>query len=221
VAVADEHQEPVVVDWRAPIAEPFYRATGRSPMGLSRRRHFATKGRQLLGIEDEVFGAGPDGLGPVPDGAATGIVGQGALLAALDRRRSGYLGDIVATIQSEQDDIIRSELAGVLIVQGGPGTGKTVVAPAPGRLPALHLPVPAGGQGVLVVGPNRCTCATSSGCCPRSARPGGAGRAGRPRRREVGDEREDPLAAGEGRPAAWSACWPRRCATGSAPCART
>ena len=56
LAVSDEGQEPVVVDWRAPVAEPFYRATGRAPMGLARRRHFATKGRQLLGIEDELFG---------------------------------------------------------------------------------------------------------------------------------------------------------------------
>ena len=56
--MADEEQEPVIVDWRAPVAEPFYRATGRNPMGLARRRHFATRGRQLLGIEDELFGDG-------------------------------------------------------------------------------------------------------------------------------------------------------------------
>ncbi len=160
VAVADDHQEPVVVDWRAPVAEPFYRATGRSPMGLRRRRHFATKGRQLVGIEDEVFGTGADGLGPVGAesgivGAASDIVGQGALLAALDRRRSGYLGDIVATIQAEQDDIIRSELAGVLVVQGGPGTGKTVVALHRAAYLLYTYRFPLEGQGVLVVGPNR------------------------------------------------------------------
>ena len=155
VAVADAHQEPVVVDWRAPVAEPFYRATGRSPMGLARRRHFATKGRQLLGIEDELFGAGPDGLGVVSDGVAAGIVGQGALLAALDRRRHGFLGDIVATIQAEQDDIIRSDLAGVLIVQGGPGTGKTVVALHRAAYLLYTYRFPLEGQGVLVVGPNR------------------------------------------------------------------
>ncbi|MEX2660225.1 MAG: ATP-binding domain-containing protein [Acidimicrobiales bacterium] len=155
IAVADERQEPVVVDWRAPVAEPFYRATGRSPMGLSRRRHFATKGRHLLGIEDEVFGTGLDGTGEVGDGVAAGIVGQGALLAALDRRRSGFLGDIVATIQSEQDDIIRSELAGVLIVQGGPGTGKTVVALHRAAYLLYTHRFPLEGQGVLVVGPNR------------------------------------------------------------------
>ena len=63
LAVADEHSEPVVVDWRAPVAEPFYRATGREPMGLARRRHFAVEGRTLLGIEDELFGDGHLGVG--------------------------------------------------------------------------------------------------------------------------------------------------------------
>lgn len=155
VAVADRRQEPVVVDWRAPVAEPFYRATGRSPMGLSRRRHFATRGRHLLGIEDEVFGTVLDGTDPGEGGVAEGIVGQGALLAALDRRRSGYLGDIVATIQAEQDDIIRSELAGVLVVQGGPGTGKTVVALHRAAYLLYTYRFPLEGQGVLVVGPNR------------------------------------------------------------------
>src|SRR4051794_17629903 len=122
IAVADEQQEPVVVDWRAPIAEPFYRATGRNPLGLARRRHFAARGRKLLDIEDEVFVGGEEGE------AIDGVVGRGALIAALERGRTGRLGDIVATIQTEQDEIIRSQLGGVLVVQGGPGTGKTVVA---------------------------------------------------------------------------------------------
>src|SRR5580704_1141291 len=120
LAVSDEGQEPLVVDWRAPIAEGFYRATGRSPMGLRRRRHFATEGRRLLGIEDELFRA--DG------GDDMDLVGPGALLAALQRSRSGQMRDIVATVQREQDEIIRAELPGVLVVQGGPGTGKTAVA---------------------------------------------------------------------------------------------
>ena len=195
VAVADEHQEPVVVDWRAPVAEPFYRATGRSPMGLTRRRHFATKGRQLLGIEDEVFGTGPDGLGPVGEGASAGIVGQGALLAALDQRRSGYLGDIVATIQAEQDDIIRSELPGVLIVQGGPGTGKTVVALHRAAYLLYTYRFPLEGQGVLVVGPNRLYLRYIERVLPS------LGEAGVELAvladlvpEDVGDEREDPLA---------------------------
>ncbi|MDQ3147622.1 MAG: AAA family ATPase [Actinomycetota bacterium] len=148
VAVADVRQEPVVVDWRAPVAEPFYRATGRSPMGLSLRRHFAVRGRQLLDIEDEVFDAAHarDGVG---------IVGAGALRTVLGRSRSGYLGDIVATIQIEQDEIIRSELGGVMVVQGGPGTGKTVVALHRAAYLLYTHRFPLEGQGVLVVGPNR------------------------------------------------------------------
>ncbi len=173
LAVSDEGQEPVVVDWRAPVAEPFYRATGRAPMGLVRRRHFATKGRQLLGIEDELFGdalgsdgnGSSDGLGAPADGAdgtngadgkgSSDIVGRGTLMTALESARTGRLTDIVATIQGEQDEIIRSELAGVLIVQGGPGTGKTVVALHRAAYLLYTHRFPLEGQGVLVVGPNR------------------------------------------------------------------
>ncbi|HEY8526187.1 MAG TPA: ATP-binding domain-containing protein [Acidimicrobiales bacterium] len=157
IAVADERQEPVVVDWRAPIAEPFYRATGRSPMGLVRRRHFATRGRQLLGIEDELFGEASGILGGelrvVDEG--TEIRGTGALIAALEEARTGKLTDIVATIQGEQDEVIRSELPGVLVVQGGPGTGKTVVALHRAAYLLYTHRFPLEGQGVLVVGPNR------------------------------------------------------------------
>jgi DNA helicase IV len=148
LAVADERQEPVVVDWRAPVAEPFYRATGRAPMGLTRRRHFALKGRALVGIEDEVFDGNVNGDG-------NGLVGPGALIAALEQSRTGQLGDIVATIQAEQDEIIRSPLPGVLVVQGGPGTGKTVVALHRAAYLLYTYRFPLEDQGVLVVGPNR------------------------------------------------------------------
>jgi DNA helicase IV len=150
LAVADERQEPVVVDWRAPVAEPFYRATGRQTMGLARRRHFATRGRQLLGIEDELFGEHALDLGE-----SAGLQGQGALMAALETARSGRLGDIVATIQGEQDEIIRAPLPGVLVVQGGPGTGKTVVALHRAAYLLYTHRFPLEDQGVLVVGPNR------------------------------------------------------------------
>jgi DNA helicase IV len=150
IAVADEHQEPVVVDWRAPIAEPFYRATGRNPLGLARRRHFATRGRRVLDIEDEVFVAEDGG-----EVGLDGIVGRSALISALERGRTGRLGDIVATIQTEQDEIIRSPLGGVLVVQGGPGTGKTVVALHRAAYLLYTHRFPLEGQGVLVVGPNR------------------------------------------------------------------
>ncbi|MGB0112744.1 MAG: hypothetical protein WBP59_05955 [Ilumatobacteraceae bacterium] len=165
LAVADEDREPVVVDWRAPVAEPFYRATGRNMMGLRRRRHFAVEGRRLLGIEDELFGDGhlgvghDDGLDEAGVGMAaddgTGLRGYSTLLAALERGRTGTLGDIVATIQGEQDEIIRSPQHGVLVVQGGPGTGKTVVALHRAAYLLYTHRFPLEDQGVLVIGPNR------------------------------------------------------------------
>ena len=164
LAVADEEREPVVIDWRAPVAEPFYRATGRDPMGIARRRHFAIEGRNLLGIEDELFGAGHLGVGHDEglDGATgavmagdTGLRGYSTLLASIERGRTGTLGDIVATIQAEQDEIIRSPQHGVLVVQGGPGTGKTVVALHRAAYLLYTHRFPLEDQGVLVIGPNR------------------------------------------------------------------
>ncbi len=156
LGVWNSEQDPVVVDWRAPIAEPFYRATGPSPMGLDRRRHFATRGRQLLGVDDEIFGdlARFDAAGSAHDGKPA-LKGQGALIAALEQSRTGRLGDIVATIQGEQDEIIRSPMKGVLVVQGGPGTGKTVVALHRAAYLLYTHRFPLEGQGVLVIGPNR------------------------------------------------------------------
>jgi DNA helicase IV len=157
LAVADEHSDPVVVDWRAPVAEPFYRATGREPMGLLRRRHFSVDGRTVLGIEDELFGGGHLGIGH-DEGLADdqpALRGYSTLLAALERGRTGTLGDIVATIQAEQDEIIRSPQAGVLVVQGGPGTGKTVVALHRAAYLLYTYRFPLEDQGVLVIGPNR------------------------------------------------------------------
>lgn len=151
LAVSDQDHEPIVVDWRAPVAEPFYRATGREPMGLARRRHFVVKGPQLLGIEDELFGEGHLGIGD--DGPR--LTGYSTLIAALESGRTGQLGDIVATIQGEQDEIIRSPHAGVLVVQGGPGTGKTVVALHRAAYLLYTHRFPLEDQGVLVIGPNR------------------------------------------------------------------
>ena len=147
VAVFDEDRNPMVVDWRAPIAEPFYRATGRQTMGLSRRRHYITRYRELLGIEDEYF----TGEG----GERTGLKGERTLVAALEEGRTGRLGDIVGTIQGEQDEIIRAPLAGAVIVQGGPGTGKTVVALHRAAYLLYSHRFPLAGQGVMVIGPNR------------------------------------------------------------------
>jgi DNA helicase IV len=147
MGVSGRDQEPLVVDWRAPVAEPFYRATGRFPMGLARRRHFELQGRELVGIEDEPLVLGDNESDIV-------VTGQGALLASLERARSGRMQDIVATIQGEQDEVIRSELPGVLVVQGGPGTGKTAVALHRAAYLLYTYRFPLERQGVLVVGPN-------------------------------------------------------------------
>jgi DNA helicase IV len=162
LAVADDDQEPLVVDWRAPVAEPFYRATGAQPMGLTRRRHFLTEGRRVLDLEDELFGDpsdlggdgsdGHDGLSAV--GLGAGLSGSATLLSALARSRTGRMRDIVATVQRQQDEIIRSPLSGVLVVQGGPGTGKTAVALHRAAYLLYTYRFPLESQGVLVVGPN-------------------------------------------------------------------
>ena len=170
LAVSGPDHEPLVVDWRAPVAEPFYRATGLDPQGLARRRHLAVRGRAVLGLEDEYF-VDPDGRAgvPAPAGAggaqfrdggerllADGLVlgGPGALLSALGQARTGQMGDIIGTIQREQDEIIRSPLPGVLVVQGGPGTGKTAVALHRAAYLLYTHRFPLERQGVLVVGPN-------------------------------------------------------------------
>ena len=161
LAVADNDQEPLVVDWRAPVAEPFYRATGAQPMGLTRRRHFLTEGRRVLDLEDELFSYPADGratgdateqLGVI--GLGAGLSGSATLLSALARSRTGRMRDIVATVQREQDEIIRSPLSGVLVVQGGPGTGKTAVALHRAAYLLYTYRFPLESQGVLVVGPN-------------------------------------------------------------------
>ncbi len=151
VAVTDEDQAPLIVDWRAPVSEPFYRATAVEPMGVVRRRHFLTRpgdGRELVGIDDEVFDR------EAATEAGLTVVGEGALLAALDRARTGRMGDIVATIQAQQDEAIRAPLAGVLVVAGGPGTGKTAVALHRAAYLLYSYRQRLGSQGVLLVGPN-------------------------------------------------------------------
>jgi DNA helicase IV len=170
LGVSGDDLEPLVVDWRAPVAEPFYRATGREPMGLTLRRHIAAEGPRVIDIEDERFvavpgiatesdgysgsleTAGSDGGAGLSDDLQVG--GPGALLSALEGARTGRMRDIVATIQGEQDAIIRSELPGVLVVQGGPGTGKTAVALHRAAYLLYTHRFPLERQGVLVIGPN-------------------------------------------------------------------
>ncbi|MDQ6909221.1 MAG: AAA family ATPase [Actinomycetota bacterium] len=151
VAIADEHNEPLVVDWRAPAAEPFYRATPGNAMGLVRRRHFLMSGRELVGIEDDLLDAGTQS----EEDSDLVLVGEAALLASLVRTRTGRMGDIVATIQGEQDEAIRAPLPGILVVQGGPGTGKTAVALHRAAYLLYTHRFPLEWTGVLLVGPNR------------------------------------------------------------------
>ncbi|GAA1461894.1 AAA family ATPase [Nocardiopsis exhalans] len=149
IGLRDSEHDTILVDWRAPAARPFYAATPSDPEGITRRRHLRVRSRRVLGLDDEVFDA--DGLS---EGDRRQLVGEAALLASLHRGRTGRMADIVATIQAEQDRVIRAQLAGVLVVQGGPGTGKTVAAlHRAAYLLYTHRRV-LERRGVLVVGPN-------------------------------------------------------------------
>src|SRR5512132_3123383 len=149
LGLLDDDREPLLVDWRAPAAQPFYRATWAAPAGVVRRRHLRTRGRTVLGIEDDVLD--PESL---TEAERDGLTGEAALLAALTAIRTGRMQDIVATIQAEQDRIIRSQLPGVLVVQGGPGTGKTAVALHRAAYLLYTHRQRLARRGVLVVGPN-------------------------------------------------------------------
>lgn len=138
--------EPLVIDWRAPAAEPFYRATFSDPMGVIRRRVLQCAGEKVIGIEDDLLGA--------DNANHLAILGEGALLAALTRARGNTMRDIVATIQAEQDIAIRAPYQGVTVISGGPGTGKTIVAlHRAAYLLYTHRRRFANG-GVLIVGPS-------------------------------------------------------------------
>jgi DNA helicase IV len=138
--------EPLLVDWRAPAARAFYVATAGAPHGVRRRRHIAMRGRRVTGVDDEVLDR--EGLAGSP-----GLAGEAALLAALEATRTGRMRDIVGTLQAEQDAIIRADHAGVLVVQGGPGTGKTAVALHRAAY-LLYTHRHLAERGVLVVGPS-------------------------------------------------------------------
>ncbi|HEX8001809.1 MAG TPA: UvrD-helicase domain-containing protein [Mycobacteriales bacterium] len=121
LGVRDERREPLVLDWRAPAAEPYYRATPGDPQGIVRRRTITSVGRLVTGLDDDLLDAEH-----VPEGMA--FVGDGALLSAMSRTRDDRMGTIVATIQADQDAAIRAPSNGTTLISGGPGTGKTVVA---------------------------------------------------------------------------------------------
>ena len=146
--VEDERNDPVVVEWRTPVAEPFYRARPGDPHGLVRRRHLMVEDRRVSSIADDVFGEGAVELGEVR------LRGGDALLAELERSRTGLMLDIVATIQVEQDEVIRAPLEGVLTVQGGPGTGKTAIGLHRAAYLLYNHPELARDE-VMVLGPSR------------------------------------------------------------------
>ncbi|MEF3113337.1 HelD family protein [Streptomyces chrestomyceticus] len=125
LGVLDADYSPLVIDWRAPAAAPFYRATPVAPGRVVRRRVIRSKGRRVLGVEDDLMR--PE-ITATLDGEELPAVGDGALMAALGRARSHTMRDIVASIQAEQDMVIRAPAASVTEVEGGPGTGKTAVA---------------------------------------------------------------------------------------------
>src|SRR6478672_4528232 len=142
----DDEYEPLLIDWRAPAARPFYTATGANPENMRRRRQFHARGRQIIEFTDEVLGR--------PDGAEQGDRSDAALLAAVNAPRGDGMRDIVATIQAEQDEIIRLDHPGVLVIEGGPGTGKTVVALHRVAYLLYTQRERMERHGVLVVGPN-------------------------------------------------------------------
>ncbi|WP_369809782.1 AAA family ATPase [Parafrankia sp. EUN1f] len=190
----DADYDPLLIDWRAPAARPFYLATGATPLGVARRRHIRTVGRRVTHLDDETLDTGAlgdgvlglltlDGLGAAEDTAeemgedreaawatvavspasaqtpsgevARGtLVGEAALLNTLAAHRTGRMRDIVATIQSEQDRIIRSDQDGILVVDGGPGTGKTTVALHRAAFLLYSRREHLARRGVLIIGPN-------------------------------------------------------------------
>jgi DNA helicase IV len=141
----DDHEQ-LLIDWRARAAEPFYRATPRERYGVTRRRHLHTAGRRVVSLDDDVLD-----LDAVDESRLTG---EAALLASLRRGRTGRMGDIVATIQADQDRVIRADPGGILVVEGGPGTGKTVVALHRAAYLLYTHRKRLARRGILVIGPS-------------------------------------------------------------------
>jgi DNA helicase IV len=154
LGLADDDQRPLLTDWRAPAAEPFYQATSADPRGVVRRRHIVTAGREVTSLEDDVLD-----LSALAEGEsgvhAEDVQGGGVLMASLAARRTGRMHDIVATMQAEQDAIVRSPLEGILVVEGAPGCGKTVVALHRAAYLLYTHRDRLARSGVLIVGPNR------------------------------------------------------------------
>jgi DNA helicase IV len=149
IGLRDDEHEPRLIDWRAPAAHPFYAATPKDPNGLIRRRHIYTRDRTVTGVDDEVFD-----LDRLSEPDRQSLSGEAMLIASITSARTGRMTDVVATIQTEQDRVIRAALQGVLVVQGGPGTGKTVAALHRAAYLLYTHRRTLERRGVLVIGPN-------------------------------------------------------------------
>jgi DNA helicase IV len=149
IGLRDDDYDLKLIDWRAPAARPFYAATPRNALGLVRRRHIYTRQRVVTGVDDEVFD-----LDKLSAKDKSTLSGEAALIAAVSSARTGRMADVVATIQAEQDRVIRAGLPGVLVVQGGPGTGKTVAALHRAAYLLYTHRRALERRGVLVIGPN-------------------------------------------------------------------
>lgn len=153
IGLTDDDYKPMLIDWRAEVARPFYEATARNNMGVALRRHIALKNRTVVNIEDEALDIDS---AEVHQAKTNGTLnGEGALIASISERRTGVMTDIVATIQAEQDRIIRTPLNTVTVVQGGPGTGKTAVALHRAAYLLYANRRRLSHSGVLIVGPSQ------------------------------------------------------------------
>ena len=148
-----EHRQ-LLMDWRAPSARPFYVATAANPLGLRRRRYIRTRRRVVDSVNDEYLDLSDPEMAAAAATAPVGPAGEAALLAAVQAPRTGRMADIVATIQAEQDRIIRADQAGIMVVQGGPGTGKTAVALHRAAYLLYNHRAQLEQRGVLIIGPN-------------------------------------------------------------------
>jgi DNA helicase IV len=149
IGLRDDEHEPRLIDWRAPAAHPFYAATPKDPAGLIRRRHIYTRDRTVTGVDDEVFD-----LDRLSEPDRRSLSGEAMLIASITVGRTGRMTDVVATIQAEQDRVIRATLQGALVVQGGPGTGKTVAALHRAAYLLYTHRRTLERRGVLIIGPN-------------------------------------------------------------------
>src|ERR1700742_4266579 len=149
--VHDPAGTPVVIDWRAPVSRPFYRASRTEPMGLDRRRRFGFAGGDLTAFEDERFTADGAAAEPGPAGEPVSRI----LINEIERPRSGPMRDIVATIQPDQDDIVRADVGQTVCVQGAPGTGKTAVGLHRVAYLLYAYKEQVRRRGVVMVGPNQ------------------------------------------------------------------